>query len=157
MANTIRGKIEAIEPIQQIASKNGGNPYLTRRLLLDATRFDGLTGERGRENHIMLEFGGDKDVHVPDSFKAGDVVEISFRLDGVKYKKEGEAKASYFVHVRGYKIEYVSNHANDNVQNGGQSNAAPAQNRDQNNANGGNAAPQNGGNKPQQASDDLPF
>jgi hypothetical protein len=150
MANTIRGKIEAIEPIQQIASKNGGNPYLTRRLLLDATRFDGLTGERGRENHIMLEFGGDKDVHVPDAFKAGDVVEISFRLDGIKYKKEGETKSSYFVHVRGYKIEYVSNHATDNAQNGGA--AAP-----QNNTASAPSVNANGGNKPQQASDDLPF
>lgn len=127
MANTIRGKIEGIEQIQEIPSKKPGQaPFHTRRVLLDATRYDGLTGERGAENHIMLEFFGDKDVHVPDGFKKGDIVEVSFRLDGIKYQKEGNPKPSYFVHVRGYKIEKV------NV--GG----APQQ-------------------APQQATDDIPF
>lgn len=108
MANSIRGKIVAIEPIQNITSKKTGNTYETRRLLLDATRFDPLTGEPGAENPIMFEFGG-KDVHVPDTFKRGDVVEVYFYLRGVKVQKQGEPKPAFFVHVSGHKIEYVNN------------------------------------------------
>ena len=109
MANSIRGKILAIEPIQEIPSKKPGQtPFRTRRLLLDATRYDGLTGERGPENFVMFEFGGEKDVLVPDSFKKGDVVEVFFRLRGIKYQKQGETKPQYFVHVAGYKIEKIA-------------------------------------------------
>lgn len=109
MANTIRGKIEAIEAIQSIPSKKGGEPFLKRRLLLDATRFDGLTGERGSENHVIIDFNG-KNVNVPDTYKAGDFVEISFSLEGNKYVNQ-DGKTSYFVHARGYRIEPVGHTA----------------------------------------------
>lgn len=157
MANTIRGKILAIEKIQEIPSKKGGNPYHTRRLLLDATRFDGLTGERGTDNFVMLDFGGDQDVHVPDNFKKGDLVEISFRVRGIKYTKKDTNKSDYFVHLAGYRIEYVNrneNAAQSNVpQNQGQQ-PAPQQNAAQN-----GAAPSNQGvqNNQGNAEDDLSF
>lgn len=106
MANTIRGKIEAIEAIQTIPSKTPGRePFKKRRLLLDATRFDGLTGERSFENHIMLDFSG-KDVNVPDAFKAGDIVEVSFTVEGNKYTNQN-GETNYFTHIRGYKIDAV--------------------------------------------------
>lgn len=147
MANTIRGKILAIEKIQEIAPKNGNQkPFLTRRVLLDATRFDGLTGERGQDNFIMFEFSGDNDVHVPDNFNQGDLVEVSFRLRGVKYVKQGETKPQYFVHIAGYKIEKLSFKGQD---------APQAQPQSQ-------QAPQNGGQQAQGQTfgtdtDDLPF
>lgn len=106
MANTIRGKIEAIEAIKSIPSKTPGRePFLTRRILLDATRFDGLTGERSRENHIMIDFNS-KDVNIPDQFKAGDIVEVSFTVEGGKYTTQN-GDTNYFTHIRGYKIEAV--------------------------------------------------
>lgn len=106
MANTIRGKIEAIEPIQTIQSKQQGRePFQTRRVLLDATRFDGLTGERSSENHIIVDFNG-KSVTLPDQFKIGDIVEISFALEGNSYKNQ-DGKTNFFLHARGYRIEAV--------------------------------------------------
>ena len=47
MANSYKGKIVAIEGIQSI-QRQGKEPFEKRRLMLDATRFDGLTGEIGR-------------------------------------------------------------------------------------------------------------
>lgn len=106
MANTIRGKIEAIEPIQTIPSKTPGRePFQTRRVLLDATRFDGLTGQRSFENHVIIDFDG-KNVGVPDQFKVNDVVEISFDLTGNKYTNKDGA-TNYFTKARGYKIEGI--------------------------------------------------
>lgn len=151
MANTIRGKILAIEPIQEIASKTGGNPYHTRRLLLDATRYDGLTGERGQDNFIMFEFGGERDVHVPDSFKKDDIVEVSFRLRGVKYQKQGEPKPAYFVHVAGYKIEKV-NVQGQQTQGGSQQSQQAQQSGNQQ-----QPTPQQQGNAQGSADPDLPF
>lgn len=164
MANTVRGKILAIEPIQTIPSKKGGNPYETRRLLLDATRFDALTGERGQENFLMFDFGGERNIHVPDNFKRGDIVEVYFRLRGNKYTKQGETKPSYFLHAEGYKIEHINVNGNqqqaaapsaqsqqDAPQENAQQTAAPSQQAPQNN---GTQAPQKNGDG---QGDDLPF
>lgn len=146
MANSVRGKILAIEPIQKIPSKKGGNSYETRRLLLDATRFDALTGERGQENFLMFDFGGERNIHVPDNFKRGDIVEVYFRLRGNKYTKQGESKPSYFLHAEGYKIEYINVNGNPLQQPASQENAQqPSAN--------GQQPPRNSGGQ----GDDLPF
>ena len=71
MSNSYKGKIVAIEGIQSI-QRQGKEPFEKRRLMLDATRFDGLTGERGYEKRIIFEFSG-KNVHVPDGFNVGDI------------------------------------------------------------------------------------
>ena len=47
MALKVIGKVYSVGQAQQIASKNGGQPFLKREIVLDATRYDGLTGERG--------------------------------------------------------------------------------------------------------------
>lgn len=151
MANTIRGKILAIEKIQEIPSKKGGNPYHTRRLLLDATRFDGLTGERGADNFVMLDFGGEQDVHVPDNFKKGDLVEVSFRVRGIKYTKKDTNKSDYFVHLAGYRIEYVNR--NENAAQNGQQGNVPQNQGQQPAPQQNGAAPSNQGD----AEENLPF
>lgn len=104
MALKMIGKVFSIGATQSIASKNGGQPFQKREIVLDATRFDGLTGERGYDNFPMFEFGGEKCSEL-DGFKAGDVVEISFELQGSFYKdKDGVEKN--FTRVRAYKIEH---------------------------------------------------
>ena len=98
------GKVFSIGATQSIASKNGGQPFQKREIVLDATRFDGLTGERGYDNFPMFEFGGEKCSEL-DGFKTGDVVEVSFELQGSFYKdKDGVEKN--FTRVRAYKIEH---------------------------------------------------
>lgn len=105
MANSFKGKIEAIEGIQSIV-REGKAPFEKRRMVLDATRFDGLTGERGFEKHVCFEFSG-RNVHVPDEFKVGDIVEVFFDVDSQLVTKKDGTK-DYFTRVSGYRITGLS-------------------------------------------------
>lgn len=59
MPNQITGSLVAIGQTQQIPSKNGGNPFLKREFILDATTHDPYTGERSQyENILPLEVSG---------------------------------------------------------------------------------------------------
>lgn len=104
MANSYKGKIEYIEPTQSI-QRQGKEPWLKRRVMLDVTRYDGLTGERGYEKHIIFEFSG-KHVSIPDQYKAGDVVEILFDVDSYKGTKK-DGTQDWFTSVRGYDIKRI--------------------------------------------------
>lgn len=102
MANQVIGRIFQIGNTEPIKSKDGSKTYYKRELILDATRFDGMTGERGFDNFPTLEFSGDKCAEL-DQFKIGEIVTVSFDLQGMKYEKDGQTK--FFTRVRGYKIE----------------------------------------------------
>lgn len=108
MANSYKGKIVAIEGIQSI-TRDGKEPFEKRRLILDATRFDGLTGERGFEKRIIFEFNG-KNVHVPDAFTKGDIVEVFFDVESYEGTKKDGTK-DWFTSVRGYRMQRIGNHA----------------------------------------------
>ncbi len=108
MTNTITGKIEHIGRTEQLTTKDGTKTFLKRELVLDVTRFDPYTGERGFENFNSFEFSGDKCTEL-DRYKAGDVVTVSFDLSGSRYDKDGVTK--YFTRIRGYKIELRGAHA----------------------------------------------
>lgn len=103
MANTVTGKIFSIGSIQTIPSKNGGQPFYKRDVVLDATRFDPYTGERGFDNYPMFEFTGEKCKDL-DGYKVGQVVTISFELSGSFFDGKDGVKKN-FTRVRGYKIE----------------------------------------------------
>lgn len=105
MAFKIIGKVHSIGQTQAIASKSGGQPFYKREIVIDATRFDGLTGERGIDNFPLLEFGGERCSEL-DKFKVGDVVEVHFDLQGSFYTKDGIEKN--ITRVRGYKIEHYA-------------------------------------------------
>lgn len=102
MANQITGRIEKIMPIQEIPSKNGGTPFYKREVVIDATRFDPYTGERGFDNFPCIEFTGERCKDL-DAYQEGQVVTVSFDLQGRKWVKDGVEK--YITAVRGYKIE----------------------------------------------------
>ena len=104
MALTITGKVHSVGNTQSIASKNGGHPFLKREIVLDATRFDPYTGERDKfENFPQFEFSGEKCSEL-DKCKVGDVVTISFTLQGSFYKGQDGIERN-FTRVRGYEIE----------------------------------------------------
>ena len=104
MANQITGRIIEIGQIVQIPSKTGGNSFTKREFILDATTYDPYTGERSEcENIIPLEFSGNKCTEL-DRFKTGDVVTVSFVLQGRSWStQDGELKR--MVSIRCYKIE----------------------------------------------------
>lgn len=104
MANQITGRILSISNTVQIQSKNSGATFTKREFLLDATTYDPYTKERSKyENIIPLEFSGDKCTEL-DRFKTGDVVTVSFVLQGRSWStQDGELKR--MVSIRCYKIE----------------------------------------------------
>ncbi|RGV49569.1 DUF3127 domain-containing protein [Bacteroides fragilis] len=104
MTNKITGRILSISNTVQIQSKNSGATFTKREFLLDATTYDPYTKERSEyENIIPLEFSGDKCTEL-DRFKTGDVVTVSFVLQGRSWStQDGELKR--MVSIRCYKIE----------------------------------------------------
>lgn len=109
MANSYKGKIVAIEGIQSIP-RQGKEPFEKRRLMLDATRFDGLTGERGYEKRIIFDFSG-KNVHVPDTFEVGDMAEVFFDVESYQGTKKN-GTTDWFTSVRGYKMQKIETQNN---------------------------------------------
>lgn len=101
MANTIIGKVLVIGRTEEIPSKNGSQPFLKRTLVLDCSRYDQYTGQKF-ENYPQLEFAS-KNTAILDNFNVGDVVEVSFALQGRSYEKDGVQK--YFTSIVGYKVK----------------------------------------------------
>lgn len=105
MSNQITGRLIEIGQTVQIPSKSGGNPFLKREFLLDATTYDPYTGERSQyENILPLEVSGDKCAEL-DQFRTGDVITVSFALQGREWtNQDGQVKR--MVSIRCYKLEY---------------------------------------------------
>lgn len=103
MANQLTGKILYIYPTQQIPSKDGNKTIVKRGIVVDCTRFDPYTGERGFENTPMLEFIGDGCSEL-DKYQVGQVVTISFNVQGTRYRNK-DGVEQIFTRVHPYRIE----------------------------------------------------
>lgn len=102
MANQITGKILYIYPAETIVGKSG-NGITKRAILIDCTRFDPYTGERGFENTPLLEFIGEK-CNELNSYQPGQVVTITFDVQGTRYTNK-DGVENVFTRVQPYKIE----------------------------------------------------
>lgn len=99
MANQISGKVLLIENAVDVPTKNNGI-FTKRRIVLDASHYDPMTGQKF-ENYPAFDFVM-KNIPKLDSFKEGDMVTISFALNGRPFDKDG--KRDYFTSVVGYDI-----------------------------------------------------
>lgn len=104
MANTIIGQIASIGPTQSLMAKNG-NAFQKRDLVINVRRFDPNTGEpvTDWENTPKLSFMGDKCRDL-DRFQVGQMVVISFDLQGRKYTNANN-ETDIITEARPYKIE----------------------------------------------------
>lgn len=104
MANTIIGSIASIGPTQSLMAKNG-NAFQKRDLVINVRRFDPNTGEpvTDWENTPKLSFMGDKCRDL-DRFQVGQMVVISFDLQGRKYTNANN-ETDIITEARPYKIE----------------------------------------------------
>lgn len=104
MANTIIGQIASIGPTQSLMAKNG-NAFQKRDLVINVRRFDPNTGEpvTDWENTPKLSFIGDKCSDL-DRFQVGQMVIISFDLQGRKYTNANN-ETNIITEARPYKIE----------------------------------------------------
>lgn len=144
------GRILQIFPTQSITSKTTGKIFTKREIVLDCTRYDAITGERGYENTPVFEFTGER-CSMLDTFQIGQIVTISFDVQGSK-STQGDR---YFNSVRGFKIELKQIPQSANPQPQGYLQSQTYQNAPQQGIGGGyNYPPQqfNGGIK-----EDAPF
>ncbi len=102
MANQITGKVLHIYPAQQVQGKSGAT-ITKRAIVIDCTRFDPYTGERGFNNTPMLEFIGERCSEL-DKFQPGQIVTVSFDVQGSRYRDK-EGVEQIFTRVQPYRIE----------------------------------------------------
>lgn len=105
MANQITGKIEVIYPVNVMKKKSGDGTFSKREMVLDITGFDPYTGEKkGYDNYAKIEFTGDR-IKELDAYQRGEVVTVSFDLQGSKIQDPQDGSIRYITNVKGYKIE----------------------------------------------------
>lgn len=112
MAFLISGIIQQIGNTESIPYQD--KVFKKRELVLDCSYRNQFTGQIERANYPKFEFTGN---HVDDlnGFNMGDIVTVSFSLNGSRSEKDGQVR--YFTNVQGYKIEkYQSRY---NQQQGG--------------------------------------
>ena len=112
MAFQISGIIQQIGNTESIPYQD--KVFKKRELVLDCSYRNQFTGQIERANYPKFEFTGN---HVDDlnGFNMGDIVTVSFSLNGSRSEKDGQVR--YFTNVQGYKIEkYQSRY---NLQQGG--------------------------------------
>ena len=109
MANILSGQIIAIGNTQKIEPKNGGNPLIKREFVIRALRFnpDDGTPELSDFNTPSLEINGEDKVGVLDNFKVGDVVKVSFSVEGRSYEDQNH-NVKYFNSIRANRIEKIN-------------------------------------------------
>ena len=111
MANQISGRVIAVSKVQTVASADPSKaPLKKREIYIDCTRYDPYTGERSQyENKPVLEFSGERVLEKVnpklDTIKKGDVVTISFDIQGVSYQDKATGKTKNFTGIRAYDIE----------------------------------------------------
>lgn len=119
MAFQISGIIQQIGNTESIPYQD--KVFKKRELVLDCSYRNQFTGQIERANYPKFEFTGN---HVDDlnGFNIGDIVTVSFSLNGSRSEKDGQVR--YFTNVQGYKIEkYQSRY---NQQRGGNQTAQQA-------------------------------
>lgn len=119
MAFQISGIIQHIGNTESIPYQD--KVFKKRELVLDCSYRNQFTGQIERANYPKFEFTSN---HVDDlnDFNIGDIVTVSFFLNGSRSEKDGQVR--YFTNVQGYKIEkYQSRY---NQQQGGNQTAQAA-------------------------------
>lgn len=100
MAFLINGIIQQIGNTESISYQD--KVFKKRELVLDCSYRNQFTGQIERANYPKFEFTG-KHVDDLNGFNIGDIVTVSFSLNGSRSEKDGQIR--YFTNVQGYKIE----------------------------------------------------
>lgn len=111
MANQVIGLIKAISKQETIQSSRG-TQYTKQSIFLDNGRYDQETGER-YDNDLLLEFINSRDGDLAQKFRVGDKVQVSFRLRGYSYQRDGNTQRG--VSVSCYRIDPFVQHGQQNA------------------------------------------
>ena len=111
MAYTITGKILVIGNIESIPYQD--KVFRKRELVLDASRFNSMTGEQ-YQNYPKFEVGGN---HVDElnNYHIDQMVTVTFAISGRRSEKNGQV--GYFTNLQAYKIEPYQRYNNQSQGN----------------------------------------
>ena len=104
MANEIIGNIHRIGVTQTFPSKNGGNDFRKRELIVVQHRYNQDTGEPLADNYVLLEVTQGKCDEL-DKFNTGDRVRVAFAIEGRPYVNPNTNEERFFNSLRAFRIE----------------------------------------------------
>lgn len=103
MAMTLKARIHRIMPVE--SREYNEKTFYSQKVIFNATRCDQFSGEE-YPNFPGIEFGG-RAVETIQQLNVGDLVEVSFALDGRFYKDKATGQEKHFTSIKGFKIERV--------------------------------------------------
>ncbi|MDY3356163.1 MAG: DUF3127 domain-containing protein [Prevotella sp.] len=103
MAYKIIGNVLIVGQTEHKPTKTGG-VFTSRSLTLMQKRYDPNTGEEFEPNYPQFNFTGNSCSQL-DNLKAGDRVQVSFEVSGVKYNDRQTGEEKYFTTLRAFKCE----------------------------------------------------
>ena len=103
------GRVIAIDQRVTMASKvDASKTFERRKLYMDCSRYDSITGEQLEENKPLLEFGGkgleQLETLIAGGLKKGDLISVKFAVQGYSYKDK-DNNTKNFTGIRPYAIE----------------------------------------------------
>ena len=111
MACKIAGRFIALSQVIVVPSTDPSKqPMKRRELYMDCTRYDSITGEMiGKENKVLLEFGGDKvlDKFEHTKLEKGDIINVDFDLQGNQYTDKNTQKMRVFTAIRCFDFNII--------------------------------------------------
>lgn len=111
MACKIAGRFIALSQVTVVPSTDPSKqPMKRRELYMDCTRYDSITGEMiGKENKVVLEFGGDKvlDKFEHTKLEKGDIINVDFDLQGNPYTDKNTQKMRVFTAIRCFDFNII--------------------------------------------------
>lgn len=122
MALEISGRIHKMFP--PVTVEKNGHEWTTARIWLDASRRNPFTGEVEFENFPEIEFRG-KNCDLLLTLGVGDIVKVTFDLQGRTYADKNTGELRNFTRAQGYRVEKVTRYGG--TANTPQQSAAPAQ------------------------------
>lgn len=102
MANQVEGRVHEIGKIETITTK-AGTTFEKQELVLDTSRYDTMSGVKGYDNFVVLEFNKEN-VKKLVGLNKGDIVKVSFELTGYQYTNQ-QNEVKYVTRARGYNLE----------------------------------------------------
>jgi hypothetical protein len=104
MANTLKCRVHQILDVETTETSSGKS-FSKQKIIFNASRFDQFTGEE-YPNYPGIEFGGKAIDTIADlELSPGDMVEVSFSLEGRFYKSKDTGEEKHLTSIRGFKIE----------------------------------------------------
>lgn len=92
-------------PVQEITG--GERSYFNQNVVIECSWHDNYSGDK-KFSYPQIQFGG-KQIADVGKYRQGDMVEVSFMLQGNRYQDRNTGEEKFFTIAKGYRIEPLNN------------------------------------------------